>query len=91
MNEKLQKKAEKLVFGFIKNANEMGETDLRSTIIKCAIGIVQTEEARQDDDELQSAKEEVKELNAPYKETIEVCKVKIAICREVLKKLGKEE
>jgi len=91
MNDKLTKKAEKLVPAFLDMVKSLDEADLRATVIKCAIGIVQTEEACQDDDELQSTKEKVKDMSAPYKETIACCKVKIAICRDVLKDRGKEE
>jgi hypothetical protein len=75
--------------GFASEAESMSESELRARLSNMAIELAETEKAQEDDAWLESAKTQVAELSAPYRETKKAIQLKSRYVALVLEQRGK--
>ena len=78
------KKAQKEFPSFTDLVDSMGSEDLKSNLCKYADYREQTQLAMAKDEELKMSQEKVKELKAPYSETISALKLKLSYIHVLL-------
>lgn len=73
---------------FVGEVAGMSREDLKNRIAGLVQGIRETEQTEKDDQGLQSAKAEVKEMKAPYTETKKVAREKLNYVSKLLEEKG---
>jgi|SRR5579885_751515 len=83
-----QKYSKQLPTGFEEVAQSMKNEDLQDLIYKCEANIYTIEQAKENDANLQKAKEQVKEYSEPYADAKKVQTAKIKYVLFVLQERG---
>lgn len=86
--EKYNKILNKFAGEFLDAANGKSDDDLRKEILKAEGSIYEIEQQRDSDIKLSGAKDLVKELSAPYKESKNIENAKIKYCIHLLESRG---
>lgn len=68
--KKLSKLAKKFDEPLVEELNNMSEADLKARIVSCQMNLEESNAAKARDEKLAEVAEELKELRAPYRETI---------------------
>lgn len=88
MSKDINKVIKKLPEGFTSIVDGAKDQDLKSMLCQCEANIYTIDEAKEQDDKLSKAKEEVKELAAPYREAKSVQSAKITYILHSLESRG---
>lgn len=88
MSEFPAKDLKKLPTGFIENVESMKTKEINEKILESEGHVYEVEKAKEEDEKLNQAKELVKELSAPYRETVSNEKAKIKYCIWALEQRG---
>lgn len=86
---KIEKVIKKLPPGFLEDASGMDEEQLRAAIVESDANIRETETAREGDERLQAAKENVRDLSSGYRDAISAQRAKVSYCLHLLDERGK--
>jgi len=88
MSKDINKVIKKLPEGFTSIVDGAKDQDLKSMMCQCEANIYTIDEAKEGDTKLSSAKEEIKEMNAPYREAKQVQTAKITYILHTLESRG---
>jgi len=88
---KLTKLRKKLSESLIEELDVMSVDDLRSRIVRTEMNCMETERARDADTDLESARDTLKEMGAPYKEAIKAQRTIGAYAALLLEAKGRDE
>lgn len=83
-NQKFKSKIEKEYPNFVEGLEGLSKEDLEKNLLIYAKHREQTEYAKRNDDELNELKEQVKELQAPYNDTLKALKAKMGYLNVLL-------
>ncbi len=88
MSKDINKVIKKLPEGFTSIVDGAKDQDLKSMLCQCEANIYTIDEAKEQDVKLEKAREEVKELAAPYREAKSVQSAKITYILHSLESRG---
>ena len=89
MKEKLSIRVQKELPDFASEAEALDASSLEDRIVELAKGLEEVEKAKEADTALQEARENAKELNAPYLESKKVIRLKTSYLVQLLEEKGK--
>lgn len=88
MSKNIEKVIKKLPTGFTDIVDGAKDNDLKSMIFECECNLYTIQEAKEGDEKLTKAKDEVKELAEPYKDARTVQNAKITYILHTLEGRG---
>lgn len=83
-----EKHLKKIPTEFVDSVNSMDENEIKERILTCEQHVYEVDDAMDNDEKLNAAKENVKEFSKPYRETKQTEAAKIKYCMFVLENRG---